>query len=418
MNVVALVNNVRVGIDALRVHPLRTMLSILGIIIGSASLVAIMAVSDGIMAFIRGRIEHQTSVQVVSLGSRTSDFRNGEWVRITDYPVFTERDAADARREITGVRSTTLLLSASASARYRSVERRMTVTLGGAELPEFGDVKLAAGRFFSATEASYGRGVIVLNHELARDLSPGGTPEDLLDQEIRVGRGVVRVVGVLARDPFEDPRNPSFRGYLPYRAVATVLDPPPTGRFTPTIQLKAANVEGVNALKAAAQDWLAQRYLRWQDRVRVDVRMEELAEVERGILLAKIFLGTLVGISLVVGGIGIMNVLLASIAERTREIGIRKAIGASSRDIRSQFLAESVAISAAGTMLGVVSGVALAFVVTAGFRYFTQAPVYPVITPATLALALGTSALIGLVFGTYPARRAARLQPIQAIGVE
>lgn len=418
MNVVALFNNVRVGIDALRIHPLRTLLSILGIIIGSASLVAIMAVSDGVMAFIRGRIEHQTSVQVVSLGSRTSDFRGGEWVRINDYPVFTEQDAADAGREIPGAASTTLLLSASATARYRSIERRMSLTLGGATLPDFGEVKLAAGRFFSATEASHGRGVIVLNHELARELASGRAAADLLDEEVRVGRGVVRVIGVMERDPYEDPRNPVFRGYLPYRALGTVLEPPPSGRFTPTIELKASNVEGVNRLKEGAQDWLARRYLRWEERVRVNVRLEQLAEVERGILLAKIFLGTLVGISLVVGGIGIMNVLLASIAERTREIGIRKAIGASSRDIRSQFLAESVAISAAGTLLGVVVGIALALVTTAGFRFFTEAPVYPVITPITLLIALGTSALIGLVFGTYPARRAARLQPIAAIGIE
>jgi ABC-type antimicrobial peptide transport system permease subunit len=113
-----------------------------------------------------------------------------------------------------------------------------------------------------------------------------------------------------------------------------------------------------------------------------------------------------------------MNVLLASVAERTREIGIRKAVGARRSDIKTQFLAESVAIAVAGTGIGLVFGLLLAAVVTAVFRQLVGAPVYPVLAPSTVLLAVLSSSGIGLLFGTYPARRAANLAPIEAIAHE
>jgi putative ABC transport system permease protein len=130
----------------------------------------------------------------------------------------------------------------------------------------------------------------------------------------------------------------------------------------------------------------------------------------------KLFMGALTGISLLVGGIGIMNVLLASVTERTREIGVRKALGARRRDILVQFLAESVAISGAGSLLGVALGLSGAFAIVAGIRAQAQAIYLDATFSWSTVLSAAFSAIVvGLTFGTYPARRAARLSPIDAI---
>jgi putative ABC transport system permease protein len=150
----------------------------------------------------------------------------------------------------------------------------------------------------------------------------------------------------------------------------------------------------------------------------VTVAAEQLAQVEQAFLLMKVFVGALVGISLLVGGIGIMNVLLASVIERTREIGIRKSVGARASDIHTQFLAESVAIALAGATIGLVFGFVIALGVTALFRHAFGAPVHAVLSPGSVMIATLSSSVVGLVFGTWPARRAAALSPIAALAHE
>ena len=139
------------------------------------------------------------------------------------------------------------------------------------------------------------------------------------------------------------------------------------------------------------------------------------AQARQGMLVFKLVMGAIAGISLLVGGIGIMNILLASVIERTREIGIRKAAGARQRHVLIQFLAEAVVITAAGSVLGVILGLTGAFSITAGIRHFTDAPIYAAFTWPSVAVAAGAALLVGLIFGTYPAKRAARLSPIDAI---
>jgi putative ABC transport system permease protein len=409
---------VLVGFDALRIHPLRTLLSVLGITIGCASLIATMAVSDGLMGFARDTIRKQTSVQVIVVSPRKAAYRDGQWNRIHDYPVFGPADVEALRAHVGDATAVAMVLSGRATARHRGVQHRVTVTLGSAALPDFGGVELGAGRFFSDMEADLNAPVVVVNHALARELSPGRDPMRLVGEEIHVRDRKRRVIGVLAATPFEDRENPSFSVIAPIASARALLEPEADGQLAPAIQLLAPSVEAVTDVHDAAADWLSRRYARWSDRVSVHVGLESLTQVEQAILLVKLFVGALVGISLLVGGIGIMNVLLASVIERTREIGIRKSVGARGADIHLQFLTEAVAIALAGAGVGLVLGALLATGVTAAFRALAEVPVYPVISPGAVAVSVIASSIVGLGFGTYPARRAARLSPIVAISHE
>lgn len=410
--------NLAVGADALRIHPMRTLLSVLGITIGSAALVATMAVSDGMTRFAKEQVLKQTSAQVLVISPRTSRYEAGEWVALHDYPVFKLSDVEALRDDVEGIQSATLVMGGRTSARYRNVQHRVDASLGTAAIPDFGTLEMGAGRFFSPVEVVNNVPVVVLNFALARELAPGRDPFAMVGEEVRVRDRTRRVIGVMAPPEFENRESPSFALYAPIRAARSILGAPAGGRLAPSIQILAPDVESVRALEVSIGEWLTRRYGRWQDRVQVTLALEQLKQVEQAFLVLKLFVGTLVGISLLVGGIGIMNVLLASVAERTREIGIRKSVGARSADIRAQFLTESVAIALVGAVAGLAIGLLIAVGVTAVFRGLAGVPVYPVLSITSVLIATLSSSIVGLVFGTYPARRAAGLSPVVAIAQE
>jgi putative ABC transport system permease protein len=402
----------QIGAEALSANPLRTLLSTLGVIVGVASLVAVLSLGDGMQQAARSQLQTLTDVQTVSVVPRTEIQVDGEWEPVRNYPVFTPDDAIDAQAQ-TGAIGVSLFTRASMVIAVPQTAKRRTAQVS-AVLPradEFHRLTLAYGRFLTDAEAQRGAAVVVLNDVLARQLADGRDIATMIDASVRVHGTDMTVIGVLA--PVTGDK--SHTAFIPFAAARRVFPQAEQPRPA-TMLLRAGTVESTEQLRSRTVDWAARRYTKPLDRLDIFTQKKRVEQAEQGILIFKLFMASLTGISLLVGGIGIMNVMLASVSERTREIGIRKAIGARKRDVLWQFLAESVAISGAGSAVGVVLGLAGAFGVTALIRLRANAPFFQAgVSVSTIMTAVLSALIVGLVFGTYPALRASRMSPIDAI---
>ena len=402
-----------VGVGALRENPLRTILSTLGVIVGVGALVSVLSLGDAMEGFVRSELARTTDVQSVTIQARGHVLVDGVWQPVRDKPLLTPTHLEQLKRELPMVRGAAISLSGSARVMWLRTgkQRQVGITATNTGIDAFGKTNLAAGRPFTDAEATHNAPVMLVSHKLAVELGDGRPAESLLNEWVRV-RGLPRqVIGIFA--PFTGEYGYSAR--VPYAAAGAVFGPE-FNRDSPTLLLQANAVESLQAMQFGIQDWMAARYQRWEDKFEIKAMEAQLEQVTQGFGIMKLFLGTLAGISLLVGGIGIMNIMLANVTERTREIGIRKALGAREHDIRVQFLTEAVAVSCFGSALGVVLGASITAAAIMGIRAWSHADnLQLVIAPTTVLIAVGSAALIGLVFGTYPARRASRLSPIDAI---
>jgi len=415
VNSASLVESARVGADSLRSNPLRTVLATTGVIIGVGSLVAAFTITDGVEVWARALIARESSVQDVVVSARTREQVHGRSMAVHGYPVFTADDAERAGSEVPGVLRHALTLNGDARTEFLGSRANVQLTLTTASLADFAGLQLAGGRFFTRSEELRGAPVIVLGHRTAAELAGAHDALWLLGRTIRVGEERREVLGILAPPVGGD--EPDLVAFAPLRGGAELLEPSASPR-APTLRLKARSIDAVDTLRAVVVNWLAERYGRRMEKLDVSVGTERLENTRQAMLLSKLLLGLLASLILAVGGIGIMNVLLAAVVERTREIGIRKAVGANRRDIQAQFLVESVTVTTVGSAIGFAGGLVLAFVGTAVFRRLTGAGIYPVVHLSTPLIAIGAAVVVGVVFGTYPARRAANLSPIEAIARE
>ncbi|HEX7025106.1 MAG TPA: ABC transporter permease, partial [Gemmatimonadales bacterium] len=382
-----------------------------GIVMGSASLVAVLSLGDGLDHYVRGQIERTTDLQAISLTPELTRLMDGQRLYRSDT---VHLDIAEARSILGGLpgvggASLTLTGGAELGRAGATAPRAALVSAIWREGGSRAD-SVAHGRGFSDADLLGADSVALVSDTLARALGGGGEARRALGVPLMLNGHRFLIVGVLPRRPVGE--RPAV--VVPFGA-ATIAMAPGVGPRTPSLVVTSEAVEGTGALHRALEQRLEQRYGPKQDRIRLTLNASRLAQVRQGMLVFKLVMGAITGISLLVGGVGIMNVLLAGVVERTREIGIRKAVGASRRDILTQFLSESVAIAGAGTLLGLVLGLAGAFGVSAVVRARSEAEVYAWFAWSSAAVAALSAVTVGLVFGCYPALRAARMSPIEAI---
>lgn len=402
-------NALAVGWRTLAANPLRTFLSTLGVIIGTAALVAVLALGDGVERYAREQIAAQTDLQLFSVAPETRQRLDGVSLPRTDTVHLTPSRLAELTANVgPGVE---LVLERSGGALVAglpgdSVRGAMVRARAGST--NIGDTdSLVAGRDFTNDELASSEPLAVVSPDLARLL---GTGTAAIGRTVMLSGTPFTVIGIAGKPGDPDPE---LHVRVPYDAWPLAVLPAMQGPAT--IIGRAGNIDDMPRAVAAARAW-AQRT--GGDGLTVSNRNDMLVEVRRGMLVAKLLMGSITGISLIVGGIGIMNVLLASVIERTREIGIRRATGATRHDILSQFLAESVVITGAGSLAGLLVGMAGAFGVSWLMRVQSDAPVHAAFTPLPIVVAAFSAVLIGLTFGMYPAVKASRLAPIDAIRTE
>ena len=397
-----------IGIEGLRLTPLRTLLSTLGVVIGVASLVAILAVGDGAEQWTRDQIAETTTLQGIAAVPITMETVDGVRIGRERVDTLTEADATALAELFAG--QAHVWITTASSVRVGTEPEgasQVAVLTGVAGNPPVDRWTMTAGRYLTPAEVKAGTLVAAISPSLADALQEAGGG-DVLGQDLWINGEAVRVVGVLGSGLGTSPAL-----HVPFSA-ARRLAPPAVGQPLPGVNMVVGEIEQVDATVEGLRAWLRTRFSA-DDGFTIVTNSARVAQARQAFLVFKLVLGAIAGISILVGGIGIMNVMLASVSERTREIGIRKAIGARKRDILWQFLAESVTVSAVGSALGVVVGLVGAYTITAVIRSLSEAPLQAAFTWWTPVVAAVSAILIGVVFGTYPANLAARLSPIDAI---
>ena len=404
---------IRIALRSLRVNKLRSALTMLGIIIGVGAVIAMVAVGAGAQARVAEQIQSLGSNLIIVLsGSVTS---GGLRMGIGSQQRITEDDAAAVAREVAAVQVAAPSVRGTAQVVFGNLNWSTAVQGVTADYLEARDWSIVSGRAIGPEDVDGAGKIALLGQTTALNLF-GDT--DSLGQIIRIKKVPFTVVGLLDRKGQNSwGQDQDDVIIIPLSTAKNkVLGKSNTNpRAVGAISIKIRAGEDMAEAEGQIRELLRQRH-RLQDYQDDDFWLRNLSEVlqtqEESSKVMTYLLAAIASVSLLVGGIGIMNIMLVSVTERTREIGLRMAVGARGRDILGQFLIEAVTLSLIGGVIGIVAGVAGA----EALSYFAEWQT--LVAPQSIGLAFGFAAAVGVFFGFYPARKAARLDPIEALRYE
>jgi putative ABC transport system permease protein len=396
---------VALALRAIRRNMMRSTLTILGIVIGVAAVIAMVTLGKGTTARITESIQSLGSnVLIVTPGAQAGRGPGGAAVA---GPAFTLRDVTAISQDISGTSAVAPMASARAQVVYGN--ENWPTTIIGTDNDYFivRAWPMTSGRTFTETETRSGRAVCILGTTVRKEIFAG---QDPLGASIRVRNVPCEIVGVLAsKGQAMGGNDQDDVVILPLRTVQRRIN---GNEDVAVIQISVQSSEITARVAADLTALLRERRHIVRDK-EDDFRVLNIAEIANTVQsttrVLTAFLSALAAVSLLVGGIGIMNIMLVSVTERTREIGIRLAIGALERDVLTQFLVEAVVLSLCGGLIGIAIGLA-------GSYFAVPLLKVPfVFDPTVVALAFGFSGAVGVIFGFFPARKAAQLDPIEAL---